>query len=86
MTTEVDWWALLDKNPLDHQTRAVFADWLQDRDDKRAEGLRWMAEKESASCKLIIYWRIYEEGYILEQDTWNSLNSCIPKSIYINTV
>lgn len=46
MTTEEDFQAALDKNPSDWQTRLVFADWLQERGDPRAEGYRvlgrWM--------------------------------------------
>jgi uncharacterized protein (TIGR02996 family) len=40
MTTEDDFQSALDNNPEDWQTRLVFADWLQDRDDSRAEGYR----------------------------------------------
>lgn len=40
MTTEDDFQAALDANPSDWQTRLVFADWLQDRGDMRAEGYR----------------------------------------------
>lgn len=40
MTTEDDFQAALDANPADWQTRLVFADWLQDRGDSRAEGYR----------------------------------------------
>lgn len=40
MTTEDDFQAALDADPTDWQTRLVFADWLQDRDDPRAEGYR----------------------------------------------
>lgn len=40
MTTEADFQSALDANPEDHHTRLVFADWLQDRDDPRAEGYR----------------------------------------------
>ena len=40
MTTEDDFQAALDTNPGDWQTRLVFADWLQERDDPRAEGYR----------------------------------------------
>ncbi len=32
--------AHLDANPEDHFAREVFADWLEDRDDPRAEGYR----------------------------------------------
>jgi len=40
VTTEDDFHRLLDQNPEDHHTRLVFADWLQDRNDPRAEGYR----------------------------------------------
>lgn len=40
MTTEDDFQAVLDANPDDWQTRLVFADWLQERDDPRSEGYR----------------------------------------------
>src|SRR5215510_9578888 len=40
MTTEDDFQAALDKNPEDWQTRLVFADWLEERGDVRAEGYR----------------------------------------------
>lgn len=40
MTTEDDFQAALDASPKDWQTRVVFADWLDDRGDPRAEGYR----------------------------------------------
>lgn len=40
MTTEDDFQAALDANPKSWQTRLVFADWLQERGDERAEGYR----------------------------------------------
>jgi uncharacterized protein (TIGR02996 family) len=40
VTTEDDFQNALDANPEDHQTRLVFADWLQERNDPRAEGIR----------------------------------------------
>lgn len=40
VTTEDDFQGALDANPEDWHTRLVFADWLQDRDDPRAEGYR----------------------------------------------
>lgn len=39
-TTEDDFHRMLDANPDDHHTRLVFADWLQERGDPRAEGYR----------------------------------------------
>ena len=40
MTTEDDFQSALDANPDDWQTRLVFADWLDERADERAEGYR----------------------------------------------
>lgn len=40
MTTEDDFQRQLDTDPSDWQTRVVFADWLEERDDPRAEGYR----------------------------------------------
>lgn len=40
MDDEAGFNATLDANPDDWQTRLVYADWLQDRDDPRAEGYR----------------------------------------------
>ena len=40
MTTEDDFQAALDANLSDWQTRLVFADWLQERGDPRADGYR----------------------------------------------
>jgi uncharacterized protein (TIGR02996 family) len=40
VTTEDDFQSALDANPVDWQTRLVFADWLQERSDPRAEGYR----------------------------------------------
>jgi uncharacterized protein (TIGR02996 family) len=40
VTTEDDFNAALDADPEDWQTRLVYADWLQERGDERAEGYR----------------------------------------------
>lgn len=40
MTTEDDFQRQLDEHPDDFQTRLVFADWLEERNDPRAEGYR----------------------------------------------
>jgi uncharacterized protein (TIGR02996 family) len=45
MTTEDDFRGALDANPADWQTRLVFADWLQERGDPRAEGYRALGEQ-----------------------------------------
>ncbi len=40
MTTEDDFQTQLDAHPGDWQTRLVFADWLEERGDPRADGYR----------------------------------------------
>jgi uncharacterized protein (TIGR02996 family) len=40
MTTEEDFQRALDANPDAHHTRLVFADWLEERGDPRADGYR----------------------------------------------
>jgi uncharacterized protein (TIGR02996 family) len=50
MTTEDDFQRALDANPDDWQTRLVFADWLQEQGDPRAEGYR--ALSYTGSCPL----------------------------------
>lgn len=42
MTTEEDFQRALEADPEDYQTRLVFADWLQERDDPRSAGYRAM--------------------------------------------
>lgn len=85
-TTEEDFHRMLDANPEDHQTRMVFADWLQDRGDPRAEGYRALGRlgrypHESASS-----WAYHngegtdngvavEPEYSLPQDWLNLLDS-----------
>lgn len=49
MTTEEDFRVTIDANPHDWTLRAVFADFLQDRGDPRAEGHRVMACREIAA-------------------------------------
>lgn len=39
-TDEAAFHAHIDAHPDDHGAREIFADWLQDRDDPRAEGYR----------------------------------------------
>jgi uncharacterized protein (TIGR02996 family) len=43
VTTEADFQTALDADPTDWQTRLVFADWLQERNDPRADGYRALA-------------------------------------------
>jgi uncharacterized protein (TIGR02996 family) len=43
VTSEDDFQKALDANPTDWQTRLVFADWLQEQGDARADGYRALA-------------------------------------------
>jgi uncharacterized protein (TIGR02996 family) len=54
MTTEDDFQSALDATPEDWQTRLVFADWLEERGDLRAEGYRALGRlaKRSMLCKM----------------------------------
>jgi len=62
MTTEQDFNDALDLHPNDWQTRLVFADWLDERDDPRAEGYRALA-----AC------RVYP-ATTASQSTWGGTN------------
>jgi uncharacterized protein (TIGR02996 family) len=54
VTTEDDFQQQLDANPDDWQTRLVFADWLQERDDPRADGYRALAAigRRAKDCQM----------------------------------
>jgi uncharacterized protein (TIGR02996 family) len=49
VTTEDDFQKRLDEKPDDWQTRLVFADWLQERGDARADGYRALA-----ACRFVL--------------------------------
>lgn len=53
--TEDDFHRQLDENPDDHHTRMVFADWLQERNDPRAEGYRAMGQLGFAPSKSVYH-------------------------------
>jgi uncharacterized protein (TIGR02996 family) len=52
VTTEDDFQKALDANPADWQTRLVFADFLQERGDPRAEGYRALGVLRLRPCHL----------------------------------
>jgi uncharacterized protein (TIGR02996 family) len=52
MTTEEDFQRALDANPEDHNTRLVFADWLEERGDPRAAGYRALGTVRKRSIYL----------------------------------
>jgi uncharacterized protein (TIGR02996 family) len=45
MTDESAFQAALDADPANFALRLVFADWLEERGDRRAAGYRWMGEQ-----------------------------------------
>jgi uncharacterized protein (TIGR02996 family) len=68
MTTEDDFQRALDEHPKDWQTRLVFADWLQDRDDPRAAGYRAMGELRAAMSRYVPDW--YTRADLHEPYAW----------------
>ena len=54
MTTEDDFQIAIDAHPEDWQTRLVFADWLDERNDPRAEGYRALVAigRRSLPCQM----------------------------------
>jgi uncharacterized protein (TIGR02996 family) len=66
VTTEDDFQAALDANPGDHHTRLVFADWLEERGDERAEGYRYFGRykrrPKSEKCDGS-FWQWWRERY-----------------------
>lgn len=51
MNTEDDFQRHLDAHPDDATARMVFADWLQERDDPRAEGYRALGALRKRPCE-----------------------------------
>jgi uncharacterized protein (TIGR02996 family) len=79
MTTEEDFQRVLDRNPEDWQTRLVFADWLQEQDDARAEGYRALAVLRRIACERVFaegpvwaYWTVsgFNPEAVLPSDWW----------------
>lgn len=71
MTTEDDFHAALDAHPEDWQCRLVFADWLEERGDQRAEGYRALGRSRCAPAKFRSFWG-YHPGSIKRElrDQW----------------
>jgi uncharacterized protein (TIGR02996 family) len=72
MTTESDFQTALDADPSDHLTRLVFADWLQDREEKRAEGYRalanWNCSPFSSGSGTVIWYSAEDYNYPFPYD------------------
>jgi uncharacterized protein (TIGR02996 family) len=62
--------AALDANPDDHVTRIVFADWLQDHDDPRAEGYRELGRRGMRPVKFPTFVEYNEAGEPITRGRW----------------
>jgi uncharacterized protein (TIGR02996 family) len=85
VTTEVDFQRMLDANPYDHDTRLVFADWLEDHDNEKAEGYRALGRNQIAPSfgPLGRYWWVGNESTpilanLSYSKTWTHYRSLIP--------
>jgi uncharacterized protein (TIGR02996 family) len=56
VTTEDDFQTALDADPADWQTRLVFADWLQERGDPRADGYRALGTRRTLPAPALGRW------------------------------
>jgi uncharacterized protein (TIGR02996 family) len=93
VTSEEDFQNALDANPEDHLTRLVFADWLEERGDPRAEGYRalgmnrlqtehFSADTAADSTEAFCWWHQPERsnGSRLVRDWWEELRAFRPVS------
>ncbi len=94
MTTEDDFQGQLDLHPDDHHTRLVFADWLQDREDVRAEGYRAMGAlrkrpllyPQSSGRQIWGWWRLpSEHGDHLPEDWFEAIPNPADRGSYLRT-
>lgn len=51
MTTSTDFESQLDYNPSDWTLRSIYADWLEEQGNPRAESMRWMVANEKCPRK-----------------------------------
>jgi uncharacterized protein (TIGR02996 family) len=87
VTTEDDFHTALDANPEDWQTRLVFADWLEERGDPRAEGYRALGARRLRPNKWVqlpdvfhwwwggdeVFWRNNTDVVVLPRDWFEAL-------------
>ena len=74
MTSEESFQAMLDANPKDHTTRRIFADWLDERDDPRAEGYRALGAHE----RFAIHNPDNGRGWWADAGAWSDYNNVLP--------
>jgi uncharacterized protein (TIGR02996 family) len=73
VTTEEDFQNQLDLVPDDWQTRLVFADWLQDHDDPRADGYRALAVNRYRPGDIVVpyfYWTTRAQNVKFVESKW----------------
>lgn len=63
MDTEEAFWNHLEANPSDSVARMVFADWLQEQGDQRAEGMRVLGKLEIQPGTWGIKGAYFRSGY-----------------------
>lgn len=83
MTTEEDFQRALDANPNDHQTRLVFADWLQEHNDPRAEGYRALGTQQLTP----VLWRENTHDRVTPPNAeWTHVNNDWARGIHPNSL
>ena len=89
--------AALDADPDNHAIRGVFADWLEERGDRRAHGYRWMFangkrprkakwnRRGSEEVGIWDWWirRGEENPKYYQPATWTDRPSDLPRKIYL---
>jgi hypothetical protein len=93
MTDETAFVAMLDKNPDDHVTRDLFAEWCEDTGDPRAPGLRWLASnrkrptftKRSWEDPKPWWWNRWNDDDT-KDDEWSVIGkasaNCLPRNLW----
>lgn len=66
MTTATDFETQLDDNPTDWTLRSIYADWLEEHGNPRAESMRWMVANKKKP------WRFLSHSNVQIWDWWVS--------------
>lgn len=82
MITENDFQATLDVNPEDHHTRLVFADWLEEQCDPRADGYRALGAKGHRPANWQGFWGWMNESLFPEYREEQPVGSVLPDDWY----
>lgn len=75
MTTEDDFWRMLEADPTDWNTRLILADFLEDKDDPRSMGLRAVVSAKRCALRCVMEpveneWALDEVYWILGSWRW----------------